>query len=207
MLTGLTLGPEERLERHWLMSPASERFCAQVGPRLCVSCHAAGVQTFLGDKSKFAVEVGDWERGLRRVDLWAADQWLTCKDNMVYVPQFCGAVSRTAAWVRSGQVAPLPFTGLGPVATHQRFDVLSEAEELDGEHEPYWILNEWGPTIDNLIVYGFRDGARLTITFQFWREEHLAVHPEHVGTVFEVEMEAAEFAGILDDLAAVLDRG
>jgi hypothetical protein len=33
------------------------------------------------------MELGEWSGGLRRVDVWAADQWLTCDDNMTYVPQ------------------------------------------------------------------------------------------------------------------------
>jgi hypothetical protein len=53
----------------------------------------------------------------------------------------------------------------------------------------------------------FRDGDELVLTFQFWREEHLLKHPGHAGAVFVVENQAAEFAGILKDLVAVLDRG
>lgn len=74
---------------------------------------------FLGDKRKFAVEVGDWDgAALCRVDLWVA--------------------------------------GLIPA--------------------------------------------------QFWREKHLLKHPEHAGKVFLVETRVSEFAGILDDLVAVLER-
>ncbi|MFI6082566.1 hypothetical protein ACIBBB_16580 [Streptomyces sp. NPDC051217] len=46
----------------------------------------------LGDKDRFAAEVGEWDHALRRVDLWAAGQWLTCDDNMAFVKQFRLAV-------------------------------------------------------------------------------------------------------------------
>lgn len=163
----------------------------------------------LGDKLKFAAEVGNWDSPeLCRIDLWAASQWLTCDDNTAFVPQFRIAVSDTAAWVRSGQGSPPPFAGLSLVATHQRLlaGFAIDPEEDDGLREEFWIL-QWGPTTDNISALGFREGTRLAITFQFWRDEHLVKHPEHAGTVFVVEMEAAEFAATLDDLTAVLDRG
>ncbi|MER6573976.1 hypothetical protein ABT288_49605 [Streptomyces sp. NPDC001093] len=74
----------------------------------------------LGDKSRSAVEVGEWELSLRRVDLWAAGQWLTCDDNMAFIGQFRSDVVDTVAWLRSGSGSPLPFDGLSPAATHLR---------------------------------------------------------------------------------------
>ncbi|MBE1605604.1 hypothetical protein [Actinopolymorpha pittospori] len=167
------------------------------------------MEALLGDKHKFAAEIGDWvSPNLCRVDLWAADQWLTCDDNTVFVRQFRSSVSDTAAWVRSGQGSPPPFAGLPVAATHRRLlaGFAIDPEEDDGLREEFWIL-QWGPTTDNISALGFRQGTRLAITFQFWREEHLVKHPEHAGTVFEIDMEVAEFATTLDDLAAVLDRG
>ena len=69
------------------------------------------------------------------------------------------------------------------------------------------ICDRWGPTTDNLTAFVFREGDRLELTWQFWREEHLREHPEHVGTVFTLEIQAAEVTAALDDLIAVLDRG
>jgi hypothetical protein len=67
------------------------------------------------------VEVGDWaDSALRRVDLLAADQWLTCDDNLVFVTQFRSAVADTADWVRSGHGSPLPIAGMSPAAVHRR---------------------------------------------------------------------------------------
>nr|WP_238362156.1 hypothetical protein [Actinopolymorpha pittospori] len=163
----------------------------------------------LGDKLRFAAEVGGWDSPeLRRVDLWAAGQWLTCDDNTAFVPQFRSSVSDTAAWVRSGQGSSPPFAGLPLVATHRRLLAGSGNEVEDDElRQQFWLFHHWGPTTDNLLAFLFRDGTRLVITFQFWRDEHLVKHPEHAGAVFVVEMEAVEFAATLDDLAAILDRG
>ncbi|HVK23051.1 MAG TPA: hypothetical protein VM677_16960 [Actinokineospora sp.] len=160
----------------------------------------------LGDKSRFAVEVGELVGGLRRVDMWAADQWLTCDDNSAYVPQFSYAVKCTAAELRAGDGAPVPFAGLSPAAAHRRFDAATDNDyEVEVLRERFWIFHRWGPTTDNVTTYFFRDGDRLTLTFEFWREAHLLAHPEHVEAVFAVEIEAAEFVGILDDLVAALD--
>ncbi len=157
----------------------------------------------MGEKNRFAVEVGDWASGLRRVDLWAADQWLTCDDNMAFVEQFRRSVEETAVSVRSGHVPPLPFAGLSPVATHQRFKTATDDDPICELREQFWFLH-WGPTTDNLVTYVFRDGDHLVITLQFWREAHLLDHPEHVGRVFEVKIEPAEFAGILESLGSAL---
>jgi hypothetical protein len=165
------------------------------------------VAVLLGDKHRFAVEIGDWDGpALRRVDLWAADQWLTCDDNAAFVKQFGHAVQDTAAWVRAGRGSPLPFPGLSPVATHRRF-IAATGNDDEELREQFWIFDRWGPTTDNFLTYLFRDGDALVLTFQFWREKHLLKHPEHAGAVFAAEIQAAEFAGILEDLLAVLDRG
>ncbi|RMI42445.1 hypothetical protein EBO15_19640 [Actinomadura harenae] len=72
----------------------------------------------LGDEDTLAVEVGEWAGPeLRRVDLWAAGQWLTCDDNLVYVKQFRRAVAGTADWVRSGRAEPSPFPETSAAAT------------------------------------------------------------------------------------------
>ncbi|MEV0542687.1 hypothetical protein [Nocardia salmonicida] len=157
----------------------------------------------LGEKNRFAVEVGVRASGLRRVDLWAADQWLTCDDNMVFVEQFRRSVKETAVSVRSGQVPPLPFAGLSPVATHRRFGTATDDDPMCELREQFWFLR-WGPTTDNLQTFVFRDGDQLVFTLQFWREAHLLDHPEHVGRVFEVKIEPAEFAGILESLDSAL---
>ncbi|MEV6220260.1 hypothetical protein ACGFQG_06350 [Nocardia fluminea] len=157
----------------------------------------------LGEKNRFAVEVGDRAAGLRRVDMWAADQWLTCDDNMVHVEQFRRVVRKSAVSVRTGHVPQLPFAGLSPVATHRRFGTATVDDRMCELREQYWFLH-WGPTTDNLQSFVFRDGAHLVITLQFWREAHLLNHPEHVGRVFEVKSEPTELAEILEGLDSAL---
>ncbi|MFF7205503.1 hypothetical protein [Streptomyces sp. NPDC008141] len=163
----------------------------------------------LGDKSKFAVEVGEPGQ-LRRVDLWAAGVWLTCDDNVAFVPQFRRDVSETAAWLRTAGGSPLPFAGLDPKAVHQRLMLGSQADEEAETEAGYELRSQfhalcWGPTTDNVTAHLFRDAGRVVITWDFWREEHLLSHPEHAGQVFVVEIPAEELMRILDDLVGVLD--
>lgn len=155
----------------------------------------------LGDESRFAVEIGERHGGLRRVDLRAAGQWVTCDDDWVYVEQFRHSVQADCAWLDSGGGLPQPFPGLSPVAAHQR--LLADDEGLG---EPWWFLH-WGPTTDNVSAYLFREGGRLTITLAFCRQEHLRLHPERVGAVFVVEIDVEEFVEILRDTVDVLGEG
>jgi len=167
------------------------------------------MMAFFGDKRRFAVEVGDWAGpALRRVDLWAAHQWLTCDDNMAFVRQFRMAVADNARWLRAGHGAALPFADLSALATHRRLVAgAGREEEDDALRRRFRVFDRWGPTTDNLTAFRFRNGDHLQITWQFWREEHLLEHPEHVGTVFTFEIRASELAAILEDTAAVLDHG
>jgi hypothetical protein len=86
------------------------------------ACQRPDVTVLLGDKNRFAAEVGEWEHSLLRVDLWAAGQWLTCDDNMAFVGQFRSDVTDTVAWLRSGASSPLPFDGLPPGSQPPAFD-------------------------------------------------------------------------------------
>lgn len=46
---------------------------------------------FLGDKQRFAVEIGDFVQqspALRRVDIWDADRWWTFDDNTAHTLSF-----------------------------------------------------------------------------------------------------------------------
>jgi hypothetical protein len=168
------------------------------------------VTVLLGDKNRFAAEVGDWDNALCRVDLWTAGKWLTCDDNMAFVRQFRRDVLDTVAWLRSGQGSPLPFDGLSPESTHRRLLRHAGADdetEADYELRSRFQALSWGPTTDNVTAHLFRDGDRLVLTLQFWREEYLIKHPEHADEVFVVEMPTMEFVGILEDLVAVLDGG
>ncbi|MEV7558630.1 hypothetical protein [Streptomyces sp. NPDC089795] len=163
----------------------------------------------LGDKSRFAAEIGE-SGPLRRVDLWAAGKWLTCDDNMAYVPQFRRDVLNAVAWLRSGEGAPLPYAGLSAEATHRRFGRHAgndDGSEADSRLSGRFRSLLWGPTTDNVTAYLFREEDHLVITLEFWREEHLAGHPEDAGAVFVAEIPVEEFVGILEGIAAELDAG
>ncbi|MEV4943853.1 hypothetical protein [Streptomyces zaomyceticus] len=162
----------------------------------------------LGDRSRFAVEVGEPTVQLCRVDLWVAGEWLTCDDNTAFVPQFRSDVLDTVTWLRSGGGSPLPFDGSSPVAAHRRLVLRARSgDETDADYElrSRFQTLRWGPTTDNVTACLFRDGDCLVITCEFWREEHLLAHPEHAGRVFVVETAAHEFVMILENLVALLD--
>ncbi|MFG1947995.1 hypothetical protein [Nonomuraea sp. NPDC048826] len=160
----------------------------------------------LGDKRRFAVEVGDGDgSALRRVDLWIAGQWVTCEDNMVFVKQFRSSVTRTAAGIRSAEDRAPPFVGLPPASMHRRL----QAGDGEQEYERFGFFHRWGwgPTTDNVTSFLWRDGVRLVITLEFWRESHLLTHPEHAETVFVARLPAAEFVEILEETVTILGDG
>ncbi|MFK0011369.1 hypothetical protein [Streptomyces sp. NPDC091027] len=168
------------------------------------------MNVMLGNQSRFGAEVGA-EVGapgpLRRVDLWAAGRWLTCDDNMAYVPQFRRDVLAAAAGLRSGGGSPLPFPGLSPEATHRR--LVRSTEEGDASESGYELRSRfrfllWGPTTDNVLAHLFRDEDRLLLTLSFWREDHLLGHPADAGAVFTAETGTEEFTGTLEALATAL---
>ncbi|MFF3562905.1 hypothetical protein ACFYXS_22960 [Streptomyces sp. NPDC002574] len=162
----------------------------------------------LGDKRRFAVEVGEWSGPeLRRVDLWVAGQWATCDDNTVFVPQFLRSVEETVGDVRGGHGSDLSFAGVSAAEAHRRIVAGTGDEETDWEVRTRFVLfDAWGPTTDNVRAFLFRDGDAMVITMEFRRPEHLLEHPDHVGRVFAAEIGAAECTGILEDLVAALHR-
>ncbi|MEV6005685.1 hypothetical protein AB0M29_02655 [Streptomyces sp. NPDC051976] len=164
----------------------------------------------LGDKQRFAAEVGEREGGLCRVDLWAGGKWLTCDDNMAFVGQFRRDVLDTVDRLRSGYGGPAPFDGLSPEDAHRRLRLRAEGEDETGAEfdlRGRVRILDWGPTTDNVSAHLFHYGDRLVITLQFWRSELLVNHPHHAGEVFVVEIPTAEFIGILEALVATLDEG
>lgn len=152
----------------------------------------------VGNKGCFAVEVGEWSGGLRRVDVYAAGQWLTCDDNMAYVQQLRWSVQHDRDRLDSINYLPPPLSGLPPATVHRQLWVSD-----DGLREQ-WPFLQSGPTTDNVLALLFRDGDRLVITAEFWREEHLRRHPEDVGAVFVAEIDAEELSGVLQSVVAAL---
>jgi len=155
-----------------------------------------------GDKSRFAAEVGEfWENNhaLRRVDLWAADHWLTCDDNTAFVPQFCISVRGTLKWLSSGRDLSPPIPDLPPTELHRRL------VELDDDLSWRRRCPDWGPTTDGVRGHLFRVGDRLVITFEFWRETHPV--PEERGAVFVAELPETEFIDVLGQMLALLESG
>jgi hypothetical protein len=158
------------------------------------------VAILIGDKSRFAVEIGEfWEssRDVRRVDLWAAGRWLTCDDNDAFVPQFCYEVRWTINWHQRTDDLALPFRNRSPAETHRELLDLD-----DGSRERYWFFR-WNETTDNILGHVFRIGGDLVITFEFWRETHH--DPQELGVVFTTQLPEAEFIQILTQMLAILE--
>lgn len=152
-----------------------------------------------GDKRRFAAEVGEFwgdSDQFRRVDLWASGRWLTCDDNVVFIPQFCMSLRDTLNWLRSAGNLSRPFAGISLTDTHRRL-----LEMDDGTREQFWFPL-WGPTTDNISGHVFRDGDSLSITLEFWRETHKP--PEERGEVFVAEMPEAELISVLEQMIIAL---
>ncbi len=146
----------------------------------------------IGDTHRFAVELGNTlttDDRLRQVDVWAAGQWLTCVDNVVFVPQFVASVQADLRRLRSGFPPPLPFPAVSPQDTHVLLD--------DYEKRCPFTFMGWGPTADNVCANLFRDGDSLVLTCHFWS---LGVGTE----VFVATITADELASILEQLLAAL---
>ena len=155
----------------------------------------------LGSKQRFALELGEERGGSRRVDAWAADQWLTCDDNMAYIPQLRRILGDDLAKVASVRDSPFPFPELLPVAAHRRL-----LADENGLRERWWYLM-WGETTDNVLAHLLPYSDRLVLTVEFWRGEHLHLHPEHAGVVFAAEIAADELLGILQEAIDAFNRG
>jgi hypothetical protein len=118
----------------------------------------APVEVLVGDKLRFAAEIGDFWEGqqqLRRVDLWAAGRWWTCDDNIAYLPQFCMSVQGSIRWLRSGCDLTQPSPDVDAAEAHRRLLAID-----DGSREQFWFPR-WGPTTDNVTAHVFRVGDRL----------------------------------------------
>ncbi|MCP2337373.1 hypothetical protein [Actinomadura rupiterrae] len=161
----------------------------------------------LGDKRRFAVEVGDRDGpALRQVDLWVADQWVTCEDNRVFVEQFRHDLARTAAGIGSAEHLPPTLVGLSPTATHRRLAIGTRNGEQEYERFGFFHRWGWGPTTDNVTSFLWQHDHHLVVTVEFWRKDHLLAHPEHAGTVFVAELPAAELAQILAEAVTTLSE-
>ncbi|MCA2216955.1 hypothetical protein [Jidongwangia harbinensis] len=150
-----------------------------------------------GDRATFGVEIGEIASpGLRVVDLWAADTWLTSDDNAAYVPSFVLSMRRDAERVRRGDVPPCPFPGRPPQEIHRL--LLADQTEF---REQFWFL-QWGETVDNVAAFAYRDGD-LVIVFQAWPTKHSVAQDR--AEILAVRIPPDDFAAIVEDAAAVLD--
>lgn len=96
--------------------------------------------------------------------------------------------TRPTGWV-PGRAQPSPFPGLPPADTHRR--LLGAIGALEDDYTQFRPF-DGGPTLDSMAAFLFREGDRLVLTFEFWREDHVRRHPEHLGMVLVAELPAQE---------------
>ena len=144
-----------------------------------------------GDRNTFAIEIGSAEEesvDLRTVDVFAAGRWLTCDDNVVFLPQFIGSLNDDLNWLVSPATQKrdkLPFDTLSPIENHRK--MLNVAMD-DNDLYLFHRFMDWGPTADNVSMHMFRSDGVASLPFSFWRENH---HDQsELETVFCAELPA-----------------
>jgi hypothetical protein len=155
-----------------------------------------------GHASRFAITVGEVLREdgqSRRVDVYAANRWLTCADNNVYAPFFAGclqhAVSRLLSDPHYSRGRPYPE--LSVADNYRRL----AAEDDNKEYLSYRFMH-WGPTADNVSMILFREAGTAYLPFSFcWPDGQ---DPSEMGHVFVAELPEWELAGVLHDAAWAL---
>lgn len=158
-----------------------------------------------GQLIRFAITVGEIlcdDGHSRMVDVWAADRWLTCEDNNVYVPHFAGCLSASLRSLlsdpQSRRGRPFPESS---IAENYRRLI---AETDNTEYLRYRFM-PWGPTADNVGMLLFREEGMAYLPFSFLRPDHPV--PSERGQVFVVELPEWELAAVLHDAAWALIWG
>ena len=162
---------------------------------------AVGRGTY-GQLTRFAITVGEVlseNGGSRRVDVWAADRWLTCDDDNVNVTHFVGCLQHTLRHLLSDPQCRRgrPYPGLSVEDNYRRLD----AEADNGEYLAYRFM-DWGPTADNVGMLLFREAGTAYLPFSFLRPDHH--DPSELGKVFVAELPEWELARVLHDAAWAL---
>ena len=159
-----------------------------------------------GSSTRFSIEVGAFRGDAdhsRRVDVMAADRWLTCEDNHAYVPHIAGRLEQAVASLLSDPRAPnigRPYPEFSPADNHRRLllGLNSDDDRAWREHATYWFM-DWGPIADNVHIHLFRENGTAFLPFSLFREDHH--DPSELGQVFVAELPEWELASVLHDAA------
>ena len=126
-----------------------------------------------GELTRFAITVAEVlsdNGGSRRVDVWAADRWLTCDDNSVYVPHFAGSLQHAVGSLLSDprHSRGRPYPELSVADNYRR--LRADAKTDNTEYLAYRFM-DWGATADNVSMLLFREGGTAYLPFSFWEGE------------------------------------
>jgi hypothetical protein len=113
---------------------------------------ASVAQGTYGQLTRFALTVGEIlsdNGGSRRVDVWAADCWLTCDDNNVYVPHLVACLQHAVGGLLSNPQyrRGRPYPELSVEDNYRR---LRAAAATDNTEYLAYRFMDWGPTSDNV---------------------------------------------------------
>jgi len=168
------------------------------------------VLTF-GIRSRFCMEIGPLDpdhptAGLRRVDIWAADRWLTCDDNSVYLPSFTASVANSLGHLLTNPenlICHRPYAEVSVADNLRR--MLAAAEAGNNSRYLSYRFMDWGPTTDNVSAVLFRENDVAFMPFSFWRESHH--ESSELGQVFVAELPERELLWVLHCTAWALAIG
>ena len=152
-----------------------------------------------GHESRFSIIVGkvlSQHGQSRRVDVYAADRWLTCADNNVQSPFFAGrlqdAIRRLLADPKSSRGRPFP-----ELSVEDNYRRLRAENEHDGFLS--YRFMDWGPTADNVVMLLFREVGTAYLPFSLcWPDGQ---DPSELGLVFVAELPEWELASVMHDAA------
>ena len=155
-----------------------------------------------GERNTFAIELGKPDEAspdLRTVDVYAAGRWLTCADNVAFLPQFIGSLNDDLNWLITPPTQKrdkLPFDTLSPTENHN--EMLKIATE-DNDLHLFHRFMDWGPTADNVSMHLFRSDGTASLPFSFWRENHH--DPNELETTFCAKLPANDLMTTLHHAA------
>lgn len=158
-----------------------------------------------GHRSRFCFVVGkdDPDRCSRKVDIYAAGRWLTCRDNSVHVPTFEDRLVRAVTRLLdndNGDRFRRPYPELSPAENYVRLraGATREAQVFDSGYR----FMDWCETTDNFRAHLYIDSGVASIPFSFQPTGHHDA--SELGQVFVAELPERELIRVIHQAACEL---